>query len=477
MDSGSPTRRELLIGSFAALTISGSACAQSQPRSIDDFFRDFTADWVRHDPSLAVRAHYFEGDEQDRFAREITPDTRESNLDVIARARKGLAELRKFDRTRMTPVQRISAELLDWQLDIRIQAEPFLDYAYPLQQMNGANINLVEYMTVTYPVATEKDAENYLAALAKVAPRLDEATAEAKRIAAKKIVPPRFILDATVTQMQSFADSSPAQNPFVTAYDDKLAAIKSLSPDRRAALRNEAAKIVQSQIYPAWKRGAALLESQKAGATNDAGLWRLKGGDEAYAYSLRRFTTTNKSANEIHQIGLDRVKSLESDMDAMFRKINMTQGSVKERVAKLSDEMRYTNPASEASRAQIMRDIDGILADAHQRAQSLFDMQPKSPVVARAFPAFREKNAAANYNSPPPDLSRPGVFQYPRRIEKMTKFGLRSTVYHETIPGHHFQVALEVENKNIPRFRQSRAFGTISAFVEGWGLYAERLAL
>jgi uncharacterized protein (DUF885 family) len=159
----------------------------------------------------------------------------------------------------------------------------------------------------------------------------------------------------------------------------------------------------------------------------------------------------------------------------LLRRINRTQGTVKQRIEKLSIDMRYPDPASEASRAQIMKDIDGILADARKRAALLFDIMPKTPVVARPFPAFREKNAAANYNGPPPDGSRPGVFQYPRRLEKMTKFGLRSTVYHETIPGHHFQIAIEAENKSLSRFRQMRAFGGISALSEGWGLYAERL--
>ncbi|MEI4884146.1 DUF885 family protein, partial [Klebsiella pneumoniae] len=87
-----------------------------------------------------------------------------------------------------------------------------------------------------------------------------------------------------------------------------------------------------------------------------------------------------------------------------------------------------------------------------------FDLRPKAPVVARAFPAFRENNAAANYNAPSPDGSRPGTFQYPRRLSRMTKFGLRSLVYHETVPGHHFQIAFEMENKALPRFRQIRAF-------------------
>jgi uncharacterized protein (DUF885 family) len=138
--------------------------------------------------------------------------------------------------------------------------------------------------------------------------------------------------------------------------------------------------------------------------------------------------------------------------------------------------MQYPNPTSEQSRAQIMKDIDGMVRDAERRAAELFALRPKSPVVAAPFPTFREANAAANYNGPAPDGSRPGTFQFPRRIENMTRFGLRSLVYHETVPGHHFQIALQVENKDLPRFRQIGAFGGISALSEGWGLYAERLA-
>ncbi|HEX4136941.1 MAG TPA: DUF885 domain-containing protein [Bryobacteraceae bacterium] len=471
------SRRELLIAGAAVISVPLSK-AQNTPATpnIDDFFRDLTADWVRHDPSLATRSNYFSGDEQDRLARQLTPRTVEWRRDRIARARKALADVRRLQRGHLTDLQRISAQLLAWQMDIIVDEEPYLDYEYPLQQMNGANVNLVETLTVSYPLTNERDAENYLVVLAQAATRLDEATSEARRLAAKKVAPPRFILQATIRQMQGFVDSSPAQNPFVTSFAEKLSAMKSLPDARRDVLRSEAEKIVAAQIYPAWKRGIALLESQMAGAADDAGLWRLKDGDDAYAYNLRRYTTTKLSAEEIHQIGLDHVASLEAQMDRLLRRINRPQGTVKARIEKLSRDMQYPNPASEASREQIMRDIDGILRDAEKRAALLFDIRPKTPVVARPFPAFRENNAAANYNGPPPDGSRPAVFQYPRRIDKMTKFGLRSTVYHETVPGHHFQIALEAENQDLPRFRQIRAFGNISAFNEGWGLYAERLA-
>jgi|HubBroStandDraft_6_1064221.scaffolds.fasta_scaffold73530_2 uncharacterized protein (DUF885 family) len=444
--------------------------------NIDDFFRDFTADWVRHDPNQATSARYFSGDEQDRLERELTPQTLAWKRDRIQRARHGLAELGKFNRSSFTETQRISADLMQWQLNEVVREEPFFDYTFPLEQMNGANVRLVETLTVRHPLLTERDAENYVAALGDVRGQMEQAIDEARRLESKNTIPPKFILQATVKQMQGFADPSPSQNPFVTVFDGKMAAIKSLPDAKRRELRAAAEKVVGDDIYPAWKKAIALLEAQSAKATDDAGLWRLKGGAEAYAYFLHRYTTTSLTAAEIHEIGLKRVEEIESQMDALLRRLGRTEGSVKDRAEKLKLDMRYPNPTSEESRAQIMRDIDGILADAQMRAALLFDLRPKSPVVAQPFPRFREANAAANYNSPAPDGSRPGTFQYPRRIDNMTKFGLRSIVYHETVPGHHFQIALQVENKELPRFRQIGAFGGISALVEGWGLYAERLA-
>ena len=241
-------------------------------------------------------------------------------------------------------------------------------------------------------------------------------------------------------------------------------------------VRVEAEKIVSSQVYPAWKRAIAVLQAQTDRTTDDAGLWRLQGGPEAYAYFLEYFTTTKLTPNEIHEIGLMQVNRIEMEMDRLFRQIGRTDGSVKDRIERLRIDLQYPNPRSEESREQIMRDIDGIIRDAERRAALLFDRRPVSPVVARPFPTFREANAAANYNAPAPDGSRPGTFQYPRRIENMTKFGLRSTVYHETVPGHHFHIALQVENKNLERFLQLRTFGGISAITEGWALYAERVA-
>jgi uncharacterized protein (DUF885 family) len=463
--------RVVLAGALALLVF---AYPHAQAGSIDDFFRSFTDEWVRLNPNLATSTRYFTGEEQDTLETQLTPVTREWRRTRVDVARRGLANLAKFDRAKLTEAQRGSADLMQWQLDLVIEGQKYEDYTFPLEQFAGANIDLVNTLTVVHPLNTEKDAVNYVTRLGDVSERMEEATAEARELGAKGLIPPRFIVRATIAQMQQFISTPPAQNPYVTAFWERMTASGGIPQARREELRAAATKITAADVYPAWKKAIAVLEPLVAKTTDDAGLWRLKGGDAAYAYNLRRFTTTTLTPDEIHQIGLREVARLEKEMDATFRKIGRTTGTVRERIAQLEKDLGY--PRTDAGRMQIMTDINGMISDAQQRSMLLFERVPRAPVIARPFPAFRENTAAANYNGPARDGSRPGTFQIPLRPSYMTKFGLRSLVYHETVPGHHFQIALELENETTPRFRQIRALGGISALSEGWGLYAERLA-
>ncbi|MGH8177374.1 MAG: DUF885 domain-containing protein [Steroidobacter sp.] len=463
--------------SFVALAMLALAPphARAQEQSIDAFFDEFTAEWVRNDPDLATATRYFSGEEQNRLEQQITPNTRAWLLDRIRLARKGVRELQKFDRTKFSDAQRVSADLMQWQLDGIVRGERFLDYRFPLDQFGGANVNLVESLTLRHPLATPKDASNYIERLGQVGQRMDESTAEARKLAHKDMIPPRFILQTTLTQMRTFMDAPAGQNPLASAFAERLAAIESISPEQRAEFRTKAARIVASEVYPAWRRAIDFLDSILPKSTDNAGLWRFEDGDAAYAYALGRFTTTELTAEQIHAIGLEQVARIESQMDAIFRQLGRTEGSLPDRIRKLKDDLRYPDPASDASRAAIMRDIDVHIAGALERSPALFDLQPKGPVIAKPFPRFRETSAAANYNRAPLDGSRTAIFQMPLRPERMTRFGLRTLVHHETVPGHHFQIALEQENKSLPRFRQARALGGISALSEGWALYAEKL--
>lgn len=467
------TRRLRLASLLLPLLL--ATTGHTQQPSIDDFFQEFTDAWVRRDPDLAVSTAYFTGAEHDRLSRELTPLGREYELETVRIARNGLKRLDGWDRTALTPAQRQSADVMRWQLQALVDGEAFLDYDLPLEQMNGANVSLPDALIVEHPLKTERDAANYIARLKQVDERMGEATTESARQAAKGIVPPRFILDSTIGQMQRFIAPAPANSPLVTEFATKLEGVKELTAERRALLAGEAAAIVEREVYPAWRKAIATLESQRASATDVAGLDRFADGASLYATQLRRFTTTKLTAKEIHETGLREVARIESEMDALFRQLGYTEGTIEERVRQIQADQAY--PDDEAGRKQIMADIDTTIADALRRTSTSFDLRPKAQVIAQPYPEFRWENSAASYTPPPVDGSRPGIFQMPLRPSRLTKFGLRTLVYHETVPGHHYQVALENENTALPAFRRTRALGGMSAPAEGWALYSERFAV
>ncbi|MDH5823691.1 DUF885 domain-containing protein [Luteimonas sp. RD2P54] len=442
--------------------------------SVDAFFEAYSDQWMRRQPSAATGSRYFDGELQQRMDRQLTPLTTQFRGETVALAREGLERLARFDRAAMSDDERVSAELLEWLLRNHVEGERYSGYQYPLNQFGGANVGLPNLMTVVHPVRSAGDAENYLARLRLFDARMGEAVQRSRELAAGGILPPRFILEATIAQMRQFVSPEPAGNPLVTTFAERLESVDQVDEAARQALVEEATGIVADGVYPAWREAIATLESQRADATDDAGLWRFEDGAAAYAQRLRQFTSTDLTARQIHQLGLREVARIEAEMDTILRSIGRTEGSVRERIGRLKADLAY--PETDQGRARLMADIDTMIADAEKRSDTLFDIRPRTPVIARPYPEYRWASAAASYTAPPLDGSRPGVYQMPLRKDRLTNFGLRTLVYHETVPGHHFQIALSVENQDLPKFRQTRAFGGISAFSEGWALYAERLA-
>lgn len=449
--------------------------AHAQPQPIEAFFETFTAEWVRANPNLAISTGYFSGEEQRLLEQQLTPLGPEQRQAQLERARRGLQQLAQYDLSSLPDSMRISAEVMQWQLQMIVEGEPFEDYDFPLQQMSGANVNLINQLTVVHPLRSLTDMDSYLIRLQLVDDRLNEALMQSRQMAERGIIPPSFILAATIEQLSRFISGPAQDNPLTTTLISKTANLSEISDAQRADYAARAAAIVEQEIYPAWQAAVDTLQSQQARATADAGLWRFPNGADIYAYHLRRYTTTDYTADQIHEIGLREVARIEETMDTLLRQLGLNEGSIRERVATLRERLAYTN--DDAGREQIMRDIDTMLADALVRSASgLFDRMPKADVIAQPYPQFRWDNAAASYTAPPLDGSRPGIFQMPLRPSRLTNFALRSLVYHETVPGHHFQIALVGEDPNLPKFMQTRAFGGSAASSEGWALYAEQLA-
>ena len=439
--------------------------------SADEFFQSFTDRWMRFHTDSAADVRYFTGAEEDAMERQIEPMTAAHDREEGRLVWSGLQGVRALDRAQMSDAQRLSADILAWDLDNRVAREPYQDYSFPLQQSYGAAAGLTQLMTVGHSLVTPRDAENYVARMGQLAIRMDEAVAESRRILGRGLVPPRFILQASVVQIRAFLGTPAAQNPLVATFAQRLKTVKGLSADRQADLLASAEKITADRVYPAWRKAQELLEGEIPKATDDAGLWRLPKGGEVYAARLRQFTTTNMTADQIHDTGLRMVTGIEARMDALLREAGYPDGTMTARLdAFWKVQPKYEGPGAAAER---QADIDRVMRDAERRAALLFDRVPKAPVVAQPYPAFMGQRAAS-YNPPAPDGSRPGTFQY--TASGTGPKNRHSTIYHESVPGHHFQIALQMEDTALPRFRKDLIFGFNSAYAEGWGLYAEHLA-
>ncbi len=461
--------RCLLLSS--AILVASSLVAAEQ--TFDQFAETFSADWVRSSPTFSTVQQYLPAAEQDGLDRQLTGITKEARAKRVALAQSGLASLAKFDRSKLDPQQRTSAAVMEWSLRNIVDAEPFADYTFVFNQFQGLHVNIVNFLTQTHPIRNKRDIENYLARLALVARQIDDGIALAKDAASRGFLMPDFITNSALGQFERFLSDSPRQNRFVASLDERAAKLKDVTAEERAQYVAAAEKLTTEQIIPAFQRAQAMLQEQLPHTTDHAGLCWLPGGDAAYANALRRNTTTNLTAQQIHEIGLKEVARIEKEMDNYFRQLGYTDGSIEERFQKLEND---NQPKDADPRAALLARFEQILRDAQERSKLVFDITPKAPVVVQREPAFTEKTAAAHYSGPAKDGSRPGTFFAPLPGPKFEIATMRTLVYHEGVPGHHFQIALQRETDSLPRYRRDGVFSGGSAFAEGWALYAEQLA-
>jgi uncharacterized protein (DUF885 family) len=435
----------------------------------------FAEDWVRLNPQLATSTQYFSGAEQEKLDHQLTPLTDMQRQKMRDLARKGVAQLDKYLAGSLDEDQRVSAATMRWSLAKVVEGERFEDYNFVFSQFSGVHVGLVNFLTQTHPLRRASDVDSYLARLDQVSSRIDEALARGRRAAAKSLIPPRFILERAQDQVNNFLKADAAQNVFVTSLEKRSASLQDLSPQARADALARATRIVQEKIIPAYGRVKGFMAEIHPRTGDVAGISRLPNGAAAYAHYLSNFTSTNLGAEQIHAIGLREVARIEGEMDKHLRSLGYNEGSVEQRMKKL--EATFQPKLDTDPRPELLARYAGIVKDAQARSSAIFNLMPRAPVDVRREPPLTEASAAAHYTLPAPDGSRPGVFWVPLRSGEFNIIRMRSLSYHEAVPGHHFQLAIQQEQTALPKFRANRIFGGGSAHSEGWGLYAERLAV
>ncbi len=473
----------LLLGATVASADAPAVAATVRQQSFDAFTDELAAEWMRANPAAATAQQYFSGAEQDAIDRQLLPVDSQYGTPLeaaalrayVARAQRALKRLKAYQPARLTPVQQVSAAALEWQLNDAIRMAEMSDERFVFDQFRGLQVGVVNFLSQVHPMRTRRDVENYLARLQLVAPVLDVGVAVAREREHKGTIPPKFILTATIDGIDRFLAPAPENNVLVSSLATRSKAIQGFSAEDQAAAVASAQAIVAEKVRPAFQRIRALLSAELPTATDDAGLWRLPNGAAAYAAALHYNTTTTMSAGEIHALGLREVARIETEMDGKLRALGYAEGDITTRFNAL--EKSVQPPAEPDPRPALMQQYEATLRDAEKRAVSFFDLTPKAPVQVLREPPFTEKNAAAHYSAPAPDGSRPGTVWVPLPGPEYSILEMRTLMYHEGVPGHHFQIALQQESTDIPMFRRKRVFGGLSAFAEGWGLYAEQLAV
>ena len=448
------------------------AFAQQGP-DFDAWADQVAIERMRADPVASTFRQYLPAAEQVVLDGQLTPNTPAYRAERIAAAKAALQQLGGFDRRVLNPQQRTSAALVEWSLRSTMDSEPFADYEFVFNQFRGLHVNLVNFLSQAHPIRNEADIANYLARLGQVSAQMDNGIARAKDAASRGFLMPRFITEAALGQFQRFLADAPARNVLVASLDERMAKLPGLGAEARTRALAQAEKLTAESVIPAFRRAQQLLQAQLPRTGNDAGLWRLPGGDKAYAYELRRNTTTDYTPAQIHEIGLAEVARIEAEMDRLLRQLGYKDGSVKDRFARLDHD---SQPKVDDPRAWMLARHEAVLRDAEVRSKLLFDITPKAPVTVKREPPFTEKTAAAHYTSPAKDGSLPGTVWLPLPGPDYRVLELRSLTYHEGVPGHHFQIALQQESQTLPRYRRDGIFSGGSAFSEGWALYAEQLA-
>lgn len=485
------SRRALLGASAASLAL--AACQTGATSATTDAAASGGGDlhaildrgvveFLRESPEFATSLAISEEQAGGRYIDRLSDVSREAAARQRAAAQRLVQELGTVNRDALNAQDQVTLDVVRTALQNNIDAGAFVtgggaQAPYTVTQLTGAYSNLPDFLVQQHPVRNRDQAEAYLTRLSLFPRMLDQETARIGQDEADGVIQPNFTITGAVNQLRAFADIPPAQNRLVTAFRQKLGGVAEIPDADKAAMAARAEAILRDEIIPAYRRQEARLEQLRARATADAGVWRLPRGAELYATALRSWTTTTMAPQDIHDMGVELVRSLNAEMDAIFRANGMTRGTLAERFTALGQRPDQIYPSTDAGRTQLLAALNEQMRVITARMPEVCGRLTQSPLEIRRVPAEIESGAPGGYYQPAAlDGSRPGAYYINLRdpAREWPKYKLPTLTYHEGTPGHHWQIAIQQEAGEMPFIR--RALLGFSAFSEGWGLYAEQLA-
>ena len=420
---------------------------------------------------------------KDRYA-EIDDMSREAADRQLAWREAAVAEMKStFDYDALGDDARLSWDLYEYQLEAARASHPFADHGYPFEQMGGMQSQLPTFLINFHKVDEESDYTAYIARLRAVPRAFGQLMDHVRRSAELGIRPPRFAHEGVIDQASKVVTGAPftagsdsALWADAQAKADALVKAGKIDAARATELKAQARAALVEAVKPAYDDVIAWFRADMArAAVNPTGVGsRHPNGAAYYAQRLKASTTTDLTAEQVHQIGLDEVARIRGEMEALKDKVGF-KGDLQAFFRFVATDKQFKYPDTDAGRQAYIDDATKAIATIKQQLPNYFGLLPKADIVVKRVEPFREvAGAAQHYYPSTPDGSRPGVYYaHLSDMNAMPKTELEVIAYHEGLPGHHMQIAIAQELVGVPEFRKQAGF---TAYAEGWGLYSEWLA-
>lgn len=458
-----------------------TACAQSQgkPKDIEELFRNFFIEYIQLRPetgtSIGIPSEWGIVVTNDALDDESEGGVQE----VYGLHRKYERWLSEYDQQKLSRSQRIAASVLRWFLENEIRGEKFYDYAYTTSPLFGLHGTFITVMTEHHRISSIIDAQDYIARIKKVERKIGQVVERMKRQKRKGIIPPSYVVGNYLHLLNEFISMPCEQNLLYTSFSSRIDKIEGITKGTQRSLCMQVADAIQDHVYPAYARMIEQVEIMLQNSDQHAGVWKLPDGDEYYAYCLRTHTTTNMTPEQVHELGLEEVERIQKELKKQFIKLGITDnGEFSDLLAQYmrasgnkTDE-RFFFPPTEEGKVQTILAYQSIIDSMKNNLPMMFSVIPRTRINVARVPEYKELIIGTYYQQPKLDGSEGGIF-YANLSYQHQKSGMKALTYHEAIPGHHLQIALEQERSEARLFK---ALFFFTGYVEGWALYAEKLA-
>ena len=410
----------------------------------------------------------------------------EAQLEQLNWKRESVAEMRaSFDYEQLNADAKISYDLWEYQLAAAEAASQFRLNGYVFEQMNAIHSFFPQLLIAFHTVEDADDMQAYVSRIEATEVALDQLITLSQEAAAAGVRPPRFAFESVIDSASQIISGAPFNEGEDSAIwadaQQKIATLQETEIINQAqadALKNATRVALLDHWQPAYQRLIAWQQEDIVNTSETSqGVAALPDGEAYYNERLANQTTTNLTADEIHQIGLDEVARLKAEMEVTKNNVGF-EGDLKAFFVMLrdsKDDQRHYYPDTDEGRQAYIDDATAAIENIKVKLASYFGLLPKADLEVRRVEPFREQPGAAQHYFPgTPDGSRPGIYYaHLSDMTAMPKGELEVIAYHEGLPGHHMQIAIQQELENVPTFRTQAGF---TAYSEGWGLYSELLA-